>query len=148
MRVLLAEALELALAEAKNGTVGTFLVILSSHLTQYDQKLMAGETKRGGLGNIYRLGHYLDRLGKISDAVKAEEDSAAPEALAKLKAAILKQFFPDLPPVKKLIKQIDDFLTKGKLPSVTIQRRRRAPAAMAAESTRGALSSALLEAFA
>lgn len=149
MRLLWAEELERALAEAKNGEVSTFLTILSSHLTQYDQAEFAREEKRGGRGNIYRLGHLFGALENVEADVASVKDSAAPEALARLKASLGKRFNPGFPPVNKLVKQIDAFLTKGTLPRVTIQRRRRAPVAQAAESRspRG-LSGALQEAFA
>lgn len=110
------------LTEANNGRVSTFLTIMMSELTQLDRKLHASETKRGGRGNIYRLGHYMDAMDKVAEAVKGDKESDSPEAMGKLKAAIGKQFESDFPPAKKTIKQIDAFLTSGRLPKVTIEK--------------------------
>lgn len=138
-----ADDLELALTEAKNGQVSTFLTILSSHLTQYDRAELAREEKRGGRGNLYRLGHLLGALGEVRKDVSSVTDSAAPEALAKLKASLGKRFNQGFPPVNKLLKQIDAFLTNGRMPMVTVQRARAH-----AESAGWWLSSALHEAVA
>jgi hypothetical protein len=110
------------LTEATNGKVGTFLTILSSHLTQYDKKQIAGETKRGGRGNIHRLSLLLGALGKVRDDVKDVEGSDSSEAMEKLKWSLSKRFNDGFPPVTKLVKQIDAFVSSGKLPKITVQK--------------------------
>jgi len=110
------------LTEATNGKVGTFLTILSSHLTQHDKKQIAGETKRGGRGNIHRLSLLLGALGKVRDDVKDVEGSDSSEAMEKLKWSLSKRFNDGFPPVTKLVKQIDAFVSSGKLPKITVQK--------------------------
>lgn len=111
-----------ALSEAKRGTVSVFLTILSSLLTQYDMATSAREEKRGGRSNIYRLGHLFGAMEKIQDALTKVHDSDAPDALNQLKTELGKKFDRDFPPAKKLVKQIDAFLTRGQLPHLPISR--------------------------
>jgi hypothetical protein len=99
-----------ALEEALEPTVGSYLIALSSKLTQFDQRLSKGEMKRGGMANIYRLGHYMGALHKVEDAMKGMEKESSPEALDKLKKALAKAFEDDFPPLKAILKQIE----KGK----------------------------------
>lgn len=108
------------LSEAKNGKVETFITILSSHLTQYDQAETTREVKRGGRGNFYRLGHLLGAVGKVRDDLAKVADNEDEASLALLKASITKHFQDTYPPVKKLLKQIDVFLATGKKPSITV----------------------------
>lgn len=103
------------LEEAKAGTVGVFLAIVSHNLTRYDMQASAREAKRGPV-NIYRLGHLMKALGEVQGDVKALKKKDDPESLDKLKASLNKRFVPGFAPIKKTIKQIDAFLEKGKLP--------------------------------
>lgn len=95
----------------REATVGLFLTVLSGSLTQYDRKL---QTKQP---NIYRLGHYLGALQSTREAcaaVEAQSDSAAMEVL---KRALHRFYEPSqLPPVKKLLGQIDAWVSSGTVP--------------------------------
>jgi len=108
----------LKVASLPDGTVGTFLLVLSSKLTQYDQRA----TKKDG--NIYRLSLLFAALQKAGKRVAKLKDEDSPEALQALKDALLREFTkdlrgrPDLPPVANVFKQIDAFLSSGKLPSL------------------------------
>jgi len=111
------------LTDALNGKVSTFLQIFSSHLTQYDQKQMAAEIKRGGLGNYNRLSLLLAAASLVRNDVKDVEDSDSPEAMQRLKKSLDNRFnVSALPPATKLVKQIDAFLASGKLPKITVQK--------------------------
>jgi hypothetical protein len=107
------------LAEAiDSGTVSTFLMVLRSKLTQYDKRLGDNEAKRGGMPNIYRIGHYLKAAQDVEDAVKGLENKDDAESLGALKKALAKSFGTNMSPVKATIKQIDAFLDSGKKPSL------------------------------
>lgn len=107
------------LAEGINsGTVATFLMVLRSKLTQYDKRLGDSESKRGGMANIYRLGHYLKAAEDVEAAVKGMENKDDVEALGVLKKAIVQSFGANMSPVKATLKQIDAFLDSGKKPSL------------------------------
>jgi hypothetical protein len=93
-------------------TVHKYLMVLTSKLTQYDQKENLREMKRGGRGNIYRLGHLLEASQKVEDRVAKLKDRHDPEALSALKSAIAANFTHDdgifgLAPVRNVIKQIN-----------------------------------------
>lgn len=97
---------------ANSATVRTFLAILGSRITQYDKKL---ETKQP---NIYRLGLLLEAKHKAEDLVRKHLDDSTPEALEALKGALNKKFQPDFPPVKAVVKMVDEFLQSGKMPKL------------------------------
>lgn len=107
------------LAEAiSSGTVETFLMVLRSKLTQYDKRLGSGESKRGGMPNIYRLGHYLKAAQDVEDAVSSIKTKDDPESLQSLKRAITQSFGASMSPVKATLKQIDDYIASGKKPTL------------------------------
>lgn len=93
------------------GTVRAFLEVASSKLTQYDQKIQARQP------NPYRLGHYFKALSIVRDDVHDVLDDAGPEALGRLRASFERRFI-DLPPITATIKQIDQYLASGKMPSL------------------------------
>lgn len=95
---------------ANSATVRTFLAILGSRITQYDKKLEAKQP------NLYRLGLLLEAKHKAEDLVRKHLDDSTPEALEALKAALKKKFQPDFPPVKAVVKMVDEFLQNGKMP--------------------------------
>ena len=96
---------------AASGTVGAFVWVLKSLLTQYDKRLEARQP------NIYRLGHLLEAAGKVEDDVAAYKDRDDPEALEALKKSVSRRFIVrDMPPAAALIKKIDQFLASGKPP--------------------------------
>lgn len=99
----------LSKAALTNGTVRAFIEVASSKLTQYDQRLEAKQP------NMYRLGHYLKALGNVREDVQDVMDDASPEALGRLRASFARRF-NNLPPIVATIKQIDQYLTTGKLP--------------------------------
>lgn len=101
-----------------NGTVAMFLMALTSKLTQHDAKLMKRETARGGDGNIYRLGHLLEAAHKVEEDVKDYLNKDDEEAMEVLRASLKKRFTPNFPPINIVLRQIDNWLTKKKKPSL------------------------------
>jgi hypothetical protein len=99
-------------AALPSATVKMFLMVLSSKLTRYDQKLQIREP------NPYRLALLFEALQKVEKATKAIEDNNDPKSLGILKSYIRREF-NEVPPVTNTIKQIDAFLTSGKLPTLT-----------------------------
>lgn len=99
------------------GTVGNFLLVLSSKLTQYDQRETTKELKRGR-SNIYRLGHLLGALHKVEGDVQGLEGRSDAEALDALKASMNTRFTEGFAPVRQVERQIDRWLEKGKPPSL------------------------------
>lgn len=112
---LASRVVEAALPEA---TVEMFLRVLVSKLTQQDAKEMKQEQAHGGSGNIYRLGLLFKAQEKVRDAVSQYLDRDDPEAMEALKAALQKNFNSNFPPLKNILKQIDNWLTKKKKPSL------------------------------
>jgi hypothetical protein len=96
-----------------DGTVENFLAVLSSKLTQYDERV----SRRERMPNIYRLGHYMKALGDVRDKVAGILERSDPEALTALKA-VINRHFHDLPPTNNVLKQIDAWLASGKRPSL------------------------------
>lgn len=98
-------------------SLSRFLGILSSELTQYDQR-----QSKGKFWNPYALGHYMKALSVIRDDVEGLEDSDAEGDLRKLQRAISAGFTPQFPPATKVLKAIDLFLEKGLLPKMTVSK--------------------------
>ncbi len=98
-------------------TVKGFLTILVGRLTQYDKKLDAKQP------NIYRLGLLFAAKEKVEARVKRYLDDSTPQALDALKEALTKEFLVDhMPPVKAVMKMIDEYLATGKAPKYATQR--------------------------
>ena len=94
-----------------NATVNSFITILAGKLTQYDDR----QNKKHF--NVYRLGHYLEAVGKIREDTASYADRDDAEAMNALKRSIAKPFLVEsMPPAKSTIKQIDEWLASGKLP--------------------------------
>ena len=111
-------------AAMADGSVESFLLVLSGLLTQQDMRDSAREKKRpGGQENIYRLGHYMRALSNVRSAMKGRESSSDPKDLEALKAAAAKAFSPEFPPLKALVKAVDSFLATGKAPSYPVSRK-------------------------
>lgn len=100
-----------------NGTVEMFLMMLSSKLTQYDQKEFAKEAKRGS-GNPYRLGLLLEAKAKVESDVGEFLTRDNHEAMGALRRGMEKHFHLEFPPIQKVLKAIDAWETKKKLPSL------------------------------
>jgi hypothetical protein len=101
-------------AALPDGTVKTFLMVLTSKLTQYDKRLSARD------GNIYRLSHLLKASQDIERRMAKLLDHSDQKSLETLKAAIAGEFTrPPIPPVANTLKQIDAFIATGKLPSLS-----------------------------
>jgi hypothetical protein len=100
---------ELDKAAMGSATVSAFLMVASSKLTQYDQRLEAKQPNR------YRLGHLLGALDKVRQDLKDVANEDSPDALGRLRASLLQHFHP-IPPINATIKQIDEFLGTGKMP--------------------------------
>lgn len=117
---------ESRLAEAlPSATVEMFQMVMVSYLTQYDQKETAREMKRGGRGNIYRLGHLLAAAEKVESDTKRYKKQDSKEALGAFVASVGKRFHADYPPIKKTLKAVDVYLTKGKKPTLVMGGRSR-----------------------
>ena len=100
-------------ANLPNATVGMFIEVLSSKLTQWD--------KRYNKANPHALAHYFGAVQKLRDFLGQDLKSQDPEALVRLKKALLSErfLFKDFGPVKATVKQIDQFLVQGTMPSLT-----------------------------
>jgi len=101
-----------------NATVEMFLQVLVSKLTQQDAKEYASETRRGGGGNIYRMGLLLEAAHKVEEDVTPYLKRDEPEAMNALIVSILHNFHSTYPPIKNVLKQIGNWTEKGKLPSL------------------------------
>jgi hypothetical protein len=85
-------------------TVESVLQILTAHLTQYDKR---ASSRRGYNPNA--LAFYFKAVGDIRSAVPA--GPLTPSSAQALKRAIDRYFIvSDMPPARKTIKNIDDFL--------------------------------------
>jgi hypothetical protein len=108
-----------ALSIAGKAPVKVWLTVLTSKLTQYDQRVSGMEAKRGNV-NIYRLGHLFGAAQEVEKATKSFADRDDPEALKKLKDQLDKSFIPGaLSPVEYVKKAIDKYLADGTLPKIT-----------------------------
>ena len=111
-------------------TVGNFFVVLTSLLTQYDEKESLRELKRSGKSNIYRLGLLLEAKQKAEEEILFRYPEAASETMSNEIAGILIDVLAerfavnhktnefDLSPLRKFYKQLDAFLSSGKRPSL------------------------------
>jgi hypothetical protein len=79
---------------------------------------MARETKRGGRGNIYRLGLLFQAQEKVEKDVANVLERSDPEAMNQLKQSLSVRFIPDFPPVRNVLRQIDSWLNEGRHPSI------------------------------
>lgn len=87
-------------------TVDKYLAVLTSKIVQLDVKLMAGEMRRGGRGNIYRMGHWLIAKEKVENAVAGVRSRSDAPALLKLQKAMHTHFESDFPPLRNVERQI------------------------------------------
>ncbi|HEV3059616.1 MAG TPA: hypothetical protein VGY48_15305 [Vicinamibacterales bacterium] len=117
---------------AKKGippTVCNFQTVLTSKLTQYDQRQEKAALKRGHSHSIYALGHYLKAAEKVeADVKRAAPDcnvTMTPEIASTMRTALRRHFTDGFPPAQNVTKQIDAFLTTGKEPSLLGRARRR-----------------------
>lgn len=96
-------------------TVEDFLQVLLSRLTRYDQRV----SRRERTPNIYRLGHWLQAAENVREKVRSFLDRDDPEAMAALRQALKTEFHAgDMPPVKQVLKQMDNWEQKGKNPKM------------------------------
>lgn len=98
----------------QKATVRAFLAVLTSKITQYDKRVSAKER----MPNIYRLGHLLGASQRVEERVKGVLDQDTPEALKALVSAMGREFTPDFSPVKAVKKQIEAYLSTGKMPTL------------------------------
>jgi hypothetical protein len=105
-------------AALPNATVEMFLQVLTSKLTQYDQKEIKREQAHGGNGNIYRLGLMFEASEKVERDVAQYLKRDDAEALGVMKASLQKHFHATYPPIANVLRQIDNWLTKKKKPSL------------------------------
>jgi len=87
-------------------TVEKYLAVLTSKLVQHDVKMIASETRRGGRGNIYRMGHLLIAKEKVEKAVASVMTRSDAPALLKLQKALHTHFESDFPPLRNVERQI------------------------------------------
>lgn len=95
-----------------------WLTLLRSKVVQHDQKMFARETARGGRGNIYRLGLLLEAASRVEADVCECLDNNDPEAIRALLASLMFNFNFTFPPLMNVLKQIEAWETKKKLPSL------------------------------
>ena len=105
-------------------TVGNFILLLTSKLTQYDQR-----DKRG---SIYRLGHLLGAAQKVEDEVlqhASRTDTMNEDVAVRFITAMADAFTVnprenkfDLAPCRNVVKQLEAFLASGKNPSLVSSR--------------------------
>lgn len=94
------------------GTVEVFCMILTGRLTRYDKQL----ADRGD-DNMHRLSLWFGALREAKEMVQGQMSLDTPEALNALKKALDRKFIVNsMPPVKAVIKMIDQFLASGKAP--------------------------------
>jgi hypothetical protein len=112
-------------ASMADGSVDSFLLVLSGLLTQQDKRESDREMKRpGGRANIHRLGHYMRALDDVRSEMKGRESSSDPADLAALKAAVVGAFTPGFAPASALVKAVDRFLATGAAPAYPTMARR------------------------
>ena len=95
-----------------NGTVGMFLLMLTSKIAQWDAKY--GKNPYG----LALMLEAADRLRVGLDEAGVNLDSAAHADLETLKNGIRAEF-TKMRWRDSVIKQIDDFIVKGKRPTIT-----------------------------
>ena len=105
-------------ASLPNATVEMFLQVLTSKLTQQDQKEIKREQAHGGRGNIYRLGLMFEASEKVEHDVAQYLKRDDEEALGAMKASLQKHFHATYPPIANVLRQIDNWLLKKKKPSL------------------------------
>lgn len=89
-------------------TAKNYLLVLTSKLTDYDQKEIARERRRGGLGNHNRLNLLFEAANRVRDDLAGiGEEDGSPEAIARLRQSLQRRFDPEFPPIRSLIKLID-----------------------------------------
>lgn len=114
-------------------TVGNFMLMLTSKLTQYDQQQEArAKTSKRGYHNPYALARYLEKVEKVEDELKKvigryrDPEVTMTEQIAGHIVDILADNFTvnhrsnefDLTPLRTFVKQLDQFLATGKNPSL------------------------------
>lgn len=92
-----------------NGTVGMFLIVLTSELTKWDQKYGR---------NPYGLGIMLGAADEVRGEVESFVDSDKPEDLRKLMASI-EDHFTTMRWRDSVLRQIQKFIDTGKKPTLT-----------------------------
>lgn len=92
-----------------NGTVGTFLLVLTSKLTQWDARYNKSP---------YALGIMLGAADEVRQEVEHLLESDRPEDLRKLQVSI-ERHFTRMRWRDSVLKQIDDFIATGKKPTMT-----------------------------
>jgi hypothetical protein len=102
-----------------SATVDAFLMALSGHLTQYDQKQEA----KGRGWNPYALSHYMGALDKVRTDTKKHHKRDDAEAMDALKASMARRF-NDFPPVRAVVRKIDAWLEKGRMPKYPVTKRK------------------------
>jgi hypothetical protein len=101
-------------------TVGNFVLVLKSKLTQYDQKAKHGSP--------YRLGHLLNAAAKVEEEVlrhASPTDTMSEDTAVRFITAMAGAFTVnprenkfDLAPCRNVVKQLEAFLASGKNPSL------------------------------
>lgn len=109
-------------------TVGNFIAVLTSELTQYDQKVSARERHV----NIYRLGHLLEAAHGVEKEIlrRAKADDTMTPQIAELMVDSMAEHFTvspkadnfDLAPCRNVLKKLAAFLDSGKNPSLVAPR--------------------------
>ena len=93
-----------------DGSVGTFLKIMQSHITQWDAQH----------GNDYSLGQLLQALEKVERRVSRIMAEESPEALDELTKALRREFTSGFSPLNGTVQAITLFLRNGRLPKFPV----------------------------
>lgn len=100
-----------------SGTVGTFLLVLTSAIVQQDRAEEARAMKRHGFHNPHGLGLMLGAAEHVRDEVSPMLDSDSPQALRRLQVAIDRYFTPTRWR-DGVLRQIEEYIVRGKLPTL------------------------------
>lgn len=96
-------------------SVGTFKLVLTGALTQYDRR----ESRRHP--NVYRLGHLFAAMDRAMAGL--DVSSTSHESLVAFVRGIEREFIvSDMTPARNTIKAIKAWITEGKYPKYPVDR--------------------------
>ena len=101
----------------KSANVQTFLVVLTSKLTDYDRQQCKRESKRG-IPNMFRLGLLFAAKERVANDVSKILDRDDNEAMEVLKTSLRLRFNSNFAPATTIIRQIEKWQNGRKFPSL------------------------------
>lgn len=102
---------------SQSPTVETFLMVLTSKLTQYDSAQCARESKRGR-PNIYRLGLLFEAQDRVRKDCEDCLGSNDPDSLERFRQSLRTRFTVPFAPATWVERQLDNWITKGAQPRI------------------------------